>query len=102
MQQMRDDIDSMKQMLNQQAENASAFNNTVIASMSEIAADVCAVNGNAEFCQVLQREYKRMSQNTAPKLLSDNQATPTQDSTKATNNVHVFDSDYASSSDDDL
>lgn len=89
---LRDEIAQVKDMLQNEIRESRAFNNTVIASMNEIAADVCAVNKDAEFCSVLHKEYAKMSADR-PLLKSTlpTKITPTE------NVGHVFESDYDSS-----
>lgn len=64
------------------------FRSTVVDSISNIAKDVCAMNKDAPFCSVLNREYERL--NTESASLS-----------YRASNDDVFDSDFGSSSDEE-
>lgn len=59
-QQLRQELAMLKSQYENDQMEARQFNNTLIATMNEVAQDVCAVNSNAGFCNVFANEYRSM------------------------------------------
>ena len=83
---LRAEISKMKAAYEQEFAETRNFNNTLIATLNEMASDVCAVSGEkAGFCSVFKNEYSKMMTNDGP----EDKASP-------------FDSDFSESSDDEF
>ena len=57
------EISELKHQLSVERENNKNFHNTMIASMNEMASDVCRLDssgGNTEFCRVLTASYGKL------------------------------------------
>lgn len=70
--QLRAEVETLKMALEMERENTRNFHNTMIASMNEIASDVCKLDTsgkNTEFCKVLKSEYNHMMQARAETTL---------------------------------
>lgn len=59
-QKLQDEIVAMKQSFEREVAETRNFNNTLIATINEISADVCKSNPDANFCKVFNSEYKSM------------------------------------------
>lgn len=74
---LRNEIDTLKRELATERENSKNFHNTMIASMNEMASDICkldSTNGkNTEFCQTLKGEYRKLMESRAEQSI-DNEA----------------------------
>lgn len=60
---LRKEVGELKALVEQEREHARSFNNTLIASMREMANDICKLdkkNNGAEFCRVFRNEYGKM------------------------------------------
>lgn len=64
---LKSEIEQLKNDLLSERENTKNFHNTMIASMNEIAGDICKMDskGNAEFCRTLTGEYTKMMSSRA-------------------------------------
>lgn len=61
--QLREEVNSLKELLDEERYSVKQFQNTVIASMNEMAADICKLDTsgkNTEFCRTLSSEYTKM------------------------------------------
>ena len=67
-------IDELKQELAAEKETSRNFHNTMIASMNEMASDICKLDSkgeNTEFCRTLKSEYSKLLESRAEKKLND-------------------------------
>jgi hypothetical protein len=81
--QLRQELMEMKKNQELEVEQTRNFNNTLIATLNEMASDVCAVSSDkAGFCSVFKNEYSKMMSNEPP----------------AEHSSAVFDSDFTDSS----
>jgi hypothetical protein len=81
---LRSELNTMKDQFQREMEESKNFNNTLIATLHEMAADVCRNNpDSAGFCSVFNDEYNKMMSTDG----SANKSTP-------------FYSDFSDSSDD--
>jgi hypothetical protein len=75
--QLKQQIDTLTRSLELERENNKNFHNTMIASMNEMASDICGMDSsgrNAEFCRTLKSEYgKLMASRAESKLSNTNQ-----------------------------
>ena len=78
---MKTEMNSMKEQLNAEKIASKNFQNTIIESMNQMAADVCNVNPNAEFCQVLNKEYSKLTHVKSPVNMSHDAAEMSADDT---------------------
>lgn len=62
-QQLRQELSMLKSQYENDQIEARQFNNTLIATMNEVAQDVCAANPQAGFCNVFTGEYRSMFKN---------------------------------------
>lgn len=60
---LQDEIKDLRLQLQAERDQTKAFHNTVIASMNEMAGDICKLDSSGkstEFCQVLKSEYSKL------------------------------------------
>lgn len=71
-QDLKSQVANLTQMLEDERQTAKNFHNTMIASLNEMAGDICKLDtsGNAEFCKVLNSEYSKLM-NRAEGEMSD-------------------------------
>jgi len=73
-QEMRSEINSLKQQLSIEHKNTSNFHNTVIASLKEMASDICKVDPggkHTQFCSELKNQYDRLVVSRAEDSVND-------------------------------
>lgn len=85
-QQLKQELAMLKSQYETDQIEARQFNNTLIATMNEVAQDVCASNPNAGFCNIFTGEYRSMFKG------GDNSTTMKEDK--------MFDSDFSDSDSD--
>tara|TARA_B100001741_G_scaffold15422_1_gene11726 strand:- start:973 stop:1698 length:726 start_codon:yes stop_codon:yes gene_type:complete len=72
MQSLMNEISALKQQLSVERENNKNFHNTMIASMNEMANDICKLDSsgnNAEFCRTLTSSYGKLMEARAEEQL---------------------------------
>lgn len=72
-QSLRQEIVSLRQELVAERENSKNFHNTMIASMNEMASDICKLDTsgkNTEFCRTLKGEYNKLIESRAEKNIT--------------------------------
>lgn len=57
---LRREVQEMRRSFDDEIAESRAFNNTLIATMNEMANDICKSNADAEFCKVFTSEYRSM------------------------------------------
>lgn len=65
---LKQEIDSLKQELAAERENSKNFHNTMIASMNEMASDICKLDTSGkhtDFCKTLTGEYTKLMESRA-------------------------------------
>lgn len=62
---LQSEIDSLKKLMSDEKETNRNFHNTMIASMNEMANDICKLDSNADFCKVLNTEYTKLMKSRA-------------------------------------
>ena len=70
---LKSEIESLKNQLNSTNENNKNFHNTMIASMNEMASDICRLDTsgkNTEFCRTLKSEYGKLLESRAEQPIS--------------------------------
>ena len=70
---LRAEVSELKDMLQFERQNQRNFHNTMIASMNEMAADICKLDSkgeNTEFCRVLNSEYTKLIESRAESELA--------------------------------
>lgn len=66
LQSLREEFRNMRETFAREVQESKNFNNTLIATLHEMASDVCRNNENSGFCSVFSDEYKKMM-NSEPK-----------------------------------
>lgn len=64
-QELRNEIAQMRADYDNELQDVRVFNNTLLATLHEMASDVCNTSSNAPFCSVFVSEYKNMMKNEA-------------------------------------
>ena len=65
---LRAEISELKELLEFERANTRNFHNTMIASLNEMAGDICKLDskgGKTEFCRVLNNEYSKLMKSRA-------------------------------------
>lgn len=57
---LRAELDNIKRTFATEMADAKHFNNTIIATINEMASDICKVSNDAPFCKVFTSEYRSM------------------------------------------
>lgn len=75
-------IEQLRADLNAERELVKSFHNTYIASMSELATDICKLDSNneANFCRTFKKEYDSMMNRAEGKFRGTSQAAAAEDS----------------------
>lgn len=94
---LQSEVDSLKKLMSEEKETNRNFHNTMIASLNEMANDICKLDSNADFCKVLNTEYTKLMKSRAEGSL------PTKTTTKmsAAENDESEDDDVESFSADE-
>lgn len=60
-------VSELKDIIEAERQNTRNFHNTMIASMNEMASDICKLDGNGstKFCRVLNNEYTKLMESRA-------------------------------------
>lgn len=80
--QLRSEMSEMKRRMEEQITNSKNFHNTMIASLNEMASDICRLDStgaNTEFCRVLHNEYSKMTDSRAEGDMEEYQSSGEED-----------------------
>ena len=79
---LRAEVQDLKDMLNFERQNQRNFHNTMIASLNEMAGDICKLDSNGqntEFCRVLNSEYTKLIESRAESVLPEYRGSENED-----------------------
>lgn len=86
---LRRELADMRDSFEKEMHESRVFNNTLLATLNEMASDVCKSNADAKFCSVFVTEYGNMTKATQMKGGAEKAST------------NYFDSDLSADDDDD-